>query len=358
MVKKGLQKGGALIGKGAYGCVYYPALPCKHQKQYNQMYANSVMKLTDEPGINEIEISASLRYIDPKGNYFLPLQCETCEIDHDHQLVKGCDLYQQVSNYSRGKFKGYFSLYGGPSLSDILKEKRPLTIEIVWRWLSYLIESLNILNSAQITHNDVTVKNIVIGSDNLPRLIDFGISYYHDDMITTQYYKLHPLFISAFNTDKIDDLYTHYGKLPEFYNPEYVKGSGNDIILSYFNRARASRDNYLKEIIKPNCEKVDLFMLCDLFINYFNLSQFAKDDSDLLRMILELINSNLNPEVTKQFTIAQNLVEVKKINDFIASRKMNLIRPQSQLQESQTPKPKPQSQMIKLLPAGQRSPKV
>ncbi len=363
MVGKKSQQGGALIGKGSYGCVYYPALQCKHQKQYTAQFPRSVMKLTDAPGINEIEISASLRHIDPNGDYFLPLQCETCEIDQSDILVKECDLYQKSSEYNRKKFKGYFSPYGGLSLQDILDEKKPLSLDTIWGWLSYLIGSLSIVHSAKITHNDVTLKNIVIGSDNLPRLIDFGISYYHDDMIITDFYQRHPLFISALNTDKIDKLYNHYSHLPGFYNPAYIKGSENDIILSYFNQAKKSKLNYIKQVIEPNYDKVDLFMLFDLFTDYLNPSQYRNQDVELANHMISLINNNLNPDVTKQFTMAQNLAEVKKINDFLALRKMtrepqihHLVTSRSRPKETQTPKPK--SQMIKLLPAGIRTPKL
>jgi hypothetical protein len=79
-------KGGVRLGKGAFGAVYHPGIPCKGKNPTE--YVTKVLRiggiLTHEGALNTIKrlktISAKLKEIDPNQDFFLyPEFCEEFE---------------------------------------------------------------------------------------------------------------------------------------------------------------------------------------------------------------------------------------------------------------------------------------
>jgi serine/threonine protein kinase len=350
------QQGGSVLGNGTYGCVYYPALLCK-DKKLSQKHEKDAMKLMRTTNWTEIEISRTVSRIDPNGHYFLPLQGDSCEIDATENLVTSCPPYQ--NSLHKDQFKGYFLPYGGLTLQSKFKGNEKVKVYQFWMWLSYLIGSLKILQSAEIVHFDIKSNNIVIASDGNPRLIDFGLSFYTNDITFMEYYSIQPLFVSAFviafKGDTIAKLYEDYEYLAQFFDKDYVKSSPNDPILSTYNQIKKTLGNvneilklkydeqvkaiqensYVREVIKPNLEKIDLYMLILAFNNHFGTlkADFMKKDPNLTAMIANLINQNLNIDLTKQWTLAQNLKECDRIDAYVKTK--TEARQRKQRQEAQ-----------------------
>jgi predicted Ser/Thr protein kinase len=113
---------------------------------------------------NEVAISARVRELDPEQRYFLPLSGEGCELAREV-------VAEQFGEESPVSY-GYFIPYGGISLRNALTTATPTD---AWDWLEHLLQAVQILESAGISHNDLHTGNIVINpEDHLPRIIDFG----------------------------------------------------------------------------------------------------------------------------------------------------------------------------------------
>ena len=154
---------------------FRPPLRCKAVPELDARYANDVMKVPLDQSdaeeedelhdfINEVEISARIRQLDPDQRYFLPLSGDACELA-DEEIARHFNENDTLRI-------GYFIPYGGNILSIALQTATP---EDAWNWLRHLLEGLQLLESVHIQHGDLHTSNIVVDPEGLlPRIIDFG----------------------------------------------------------------------------------------------------------------------------------------------------------------------------------------
>jgi serine/threonine protein kinase len=153
-----------IIGKGVYGCVYYPAPKCKN-KVNKEFYSNKyVLKYGDID--NDIEISKELLKIDPNQIFYIYVYpYDDCQLN-DNDKNK-CELDEDEIDDIKARFMNY----GGISM----KNYSNITENQYINWLYHLINALAILRNNKIIHFDIRPDNIMIFND-IPRLIDFGLS--------------------------------------------------------------------------------------------------------------------------------------------------------------------------------------
>lgn len=310
-----------LIGQGTYGCVFKPPISCKYVKNFDQKHKDDIMKVADsttKSSIMEQEISVILKQIDALNNYFIGLSGDSCILDDNNKNIKSCKIYTE-SNYSF-QIKGFYLKYGGPTIDKFIKTY-DINLNDIWKWLNHLIYAIKLLHDNDIVHLDIKENNIVIGDDDLPKIIDFGLSGIaskYDDEDMCQFYDLEPLFCSAKNTNDIKELYNNYEYLAMFFISNYVKNSETDIILKLYNLSRKSKyfknaiksnNFYMNPHIKPKFSKkagifkIDVYMLMNMFNNEIYNIKFKNENPELFNKISQIINLGLNIYPDKQGSI-------------------------------------------------------
>jgi len=73
----------------------------------------------------------------------------------------------------------------GESLDVILKEKRMLSVEIAAKIMGYIAGALNYTTKKKIIHRDINPSNILIGPENVPKLIGLGLAKCLEDEFNT-----------------------------------------------------------------------------------------------------------------------------------------------------------------------------
>ena len=237
-----------IIGKGSYGCVFKPPIPCKYLHNFDLKHKNDIMKFVDtslENNIKEEEISYVVRKIDPQSDYFIPLSNDKCVVKEIKVLSK-CEKYVEAVN--NVPYRGIFVKYGGLTLDDYL-DNHPISLDTTFNFLLHLADGIQILHDNNIVHLDIKPNNVVIDQDLNIRIIDFGLSEFakeftSDDLVL--FYELYPLFYSCITAPNTKILYKTYKHLDKDYKiiiPKLFKLSRNR--NKYVNSAIKSDDFYL-----------------------------------------------------------------------------------------------------------------
>ena len=315
------------VGKGTFGCAYYPPLTCKNHtmdvKYGNNKYIMKVMD--DESAYIESKISNILKRIDPYQEHFLyVIPNEVCQLAIPlDRLITNCEIIKPG-------YKGYFMKYGGPTLHDIaLKEPHLITLESTIMWLYQLLIGVKLLQSANIIHYDIKMNNITINSLGYACFIDFGISFIADaewkknpiNLIDT-YYQPYPLFHNVLSIgheleekkSPIDPIEYEsvenkdIAKLTEQYEPFDPDHLIIDIIKKYLT----NKVKFTKQVIAKNIFKVDVHSLGDTFYTIYDhfKKKFKATNKPLTMRLRALLKSMLNVDYDKQYDVAQALTEI------------------------------------------------
>ena len=165
-----------LIGKGAFGCIFRPPLPCLTKKG-KRTTSTKLGKITDYSDIkNEINASKYLRqYVKSEEYCILPELDTICKPDISG--VEACDIIDE--NKEKGKTYLQFNLeYGGDTLKHTLAKMTPsFTTVPFFTFMRELLEVGAFFVLHGFIHNDIHYNNIVLGNSFKPRIIDFGRSY-------------------------------------------------------------------------------------------------------------------------------------------------------------------------------------
>jgi len=84
---------------------------------------------------------------------------------YDSGLLEEYGIYYIVMEYVEGQ-----------SLSSLLQEKKRFPIDVACTIMEYLAGALTYANKKKIIHRDINPSNILIGKDNIPKLIGLGLS--------------------------------------------------------------------------------------------------------------------------------------------------------------------------------------
>ncbi|MGC8729672.1 MAG: serine/threonine-protein kinase, partial [Elusimicrobiales bacterium] len=140
------------IGQGGMGIVYKA-----HHISLNKVVCVKILAK---------ELEADPRNID----FFL----------REAEISKQLDHPNTVHVYDFGKEKDNYyivmSYVDGKSLEEIIKEKKFLSVQEASDIMIGVFEGLNHAHSKNIIHRDIKPSNIILTSQKIPRIIDFGLA--------------------------------------------------------------------------------------------------------------------------------------------------------------------------------------
>ena len=324
------KKGGRLLGKGSYGCVFNIEFPCRGKTRnvsQKNRYISKVFFHTKAVKEATLEFSLNKLVYKIKGNSrWCVLWKRICrphsysEIYKIDKQIKEClktskltpDEFNERSAMLIGK-------YGGKSLENVFSVKMKninnketflkLFLNIMKRMLS-LFEGIKSLKSSGLTHSDIKRGNIVLDGKRL-KMIDFGLAYkldnieeykkranrqYYDDRIYTPY--------------PIDYVYTHTSKQQETvdlnaYSKNETKRNFNEYLK--IHEVFFKRENIVGKIIDflkdVKVDKTNILNTIDVYsLGYLIPKSFYSD----------LDKSGISMEDIKEY------IEDPRIRPFIA----------------------------------------
>jgi serine/threonine protein kinase len=159
------------LGSGTYGCIFYPAIKCKNNK--NVQGVGKIFSTTDERD-TEFDIGKKLQKIDKKGSY-LNIMVDECDVDMNYLLKAAKDVCNHVdagkTNYNQLVYKDK-----GKDLYKTMKDSRYSIFDNTIRdQICSLIKGVQLLQKNGLVHLDIKPENILINESKKLLLIDFGL---------------------------------------------------------------------------------------------------------------------------------------------------------------------------------------
>ena len=171
-----------LINQGTYGCIFYPGINCKGNKE-SAKYLTKIQK-NAKTIENEMHISELIKGIKGYTKHFAPIvkQCPVKIAKQYTQEMQQCELFRNIEPKDLHK-QTYVSnkirYVGNTNLSDYIQEQNtPYTF---WKELlethAYLLKGVQKLITKKLVHYDIKYNNIMVDPDmQKPIFIDFGIT--------------------------------------------------------------------------------------------------------------------------------------------------------------------------------------
>lgn len=194
--------GGAAIANGATGCVFDPAINCKHQPPESKgkisklsLAENSVAEWAKLAIIkNAIQVDTNL------DKYFILADKEPCEPDFTDEELKGYHGFCRFAKQSTLSILQ--SINGGPTLLNLSTTRQLLFIPFLNAMIELLRGGIVPLNNQGILHRDIKPDNVVCSSTSGKyeiRLIDWDRAAKLDTASITEISKREEFFSSMSN---------------------------------------------------------------------------------------------------------------------------------------------------------------
>jgi serine/threonine protein kinase len=196
------------VAQGTYGCVFHPGIKCGSKNVESEKYISKI-QVKDITLDREIDVGKIVRKIPNYKNRFSPIM-KNCNVDVstiDDKEVEKCDVIMDSAyEVPPPRFVSSKMIYAGnKELGEYLEGllTKPLdhsgTFDSVNQFRKYikqftnshiyLLESIRLLNNANIVHYDLKQNNIIYNEkSDCPIIIDFGLSI-QMDMLTPKNYK-------------------------------------------------------------------------------------------------------------------------------------------------------------------------
>ncbi len=179
-------------GKGSYGCVVHPSIPCDETNVQTRYKKVSKIFEYKEHANEELEVMNLLKHFDPKQEYSIkPLK--SCLIDLSklpQKVLSECHFENDYSHNrndmttnssiltKQGKKKQILYENGGVELKGVFDFYPNLTYEDLLPYFRNIFKGIIKLKNAGFVHMDIKPRNIVFNFENEGhelRLIDFGL---------------------------------------------------------------------------------------------------------------------------------------------------------------------------------------
>jgi serine/threonine protein kinase len=180
-----MSSGIRLINKGSYGCIYYPGIKCDAISKETDQYITKIQEKMENVGAeNEIQISNLIKTIPFFDRYFAPI-LSSCDLQittiaNTLKDTATCEPIQEAIRENQSSLQSNKIRY----LGDVTLYKdwnrnleNPKFVFHILVHLFYLLNSISMLLTKQIVHNDIKENNIMMDLNRKkPILIDFGQS--------------------------------------------------------------------------------------------------------------------------------------------------------------------------------------
>jgi serine/threonine protein kinase len=330
-------KGGEALGRGTYGCAFYPALRCNDKRKYRDKLGK--IMFNSDSYDEEADISRILEKVDPTQKYLIypkDVQCfvdrHTVEHNDPKSVCKLTDENNSVNTHytqnTYNKRQGHSSTggrtnlygqlimkYGGKSVSKYFDDlKYQIDRKTFLKLFLNLFEGVHLLINNKLIHQDIKADNSVIADKSY--LIDFGLLIRFKDfqdsfLMRNEYYLCGPEY--RINRCKT---YKEFKDL-NLYNLKYCyyKYWERDGLSSYnLDNLKLYYDNYRnsgKELVP---EKADIYSVGILLLSLYGfLIPAAKDDPTIVVKVHKLIHGMITPNPHDRISIDEIIKITKNI---------------------------------------------
>ena len=341
-----------LIGKGSYGCVYYPGISCKGNKEIQTKYVSKIVERSDD-SLNEIKISKEIKKIDNYRKNFLVID-KYCEIYNSRirkDIKENCHLFDGTKVKDKKSLILYSEYIDGLTIADILiniENNKELTkfYNGFIKHFSHLLVGLNKLEKREIIHFDLKYSNILMSNrTGLPIIIDYGISLNMKDVIKVGRYdtvRLSPTFYERMRYDTIESfiypldiqIITYLCILKVHHNVDEISKdhlynvvdqyiNNNDLLKSEFNKNEL-RDKYYRFVNKIKISKIekiilnmlkywntiDMYSLC---CHYFIILKELRLNNVILIELKKILRNYIGLLPNERYNSKEMLIKISKL---------------------------------------------
>jgi len=320
------QDGGRFIGRGTYGCVFYPHLRCTRPKGLRKKEAIGKVFVDARDFKDEATINKIIDKVDPERQFTLPNYgaCITSP-----SQAKPSDEIKSCSNITRRQNKNaqvYQILYqfGGPDLIK-MNAKNKMKLDDVLPLFLPILKGVQRMHAHGYSHFDIKPENMLYETaKNRLVLIDFGLltnlsKLFDSDSMISASYPYYPPEMKLYYAMKtkmpkskwLEFLRSSYTRYSNVF--EYLESfdSGTSHIEKLIGRAtRVGETSFMNECRTKFAEKVDVFSigmtlmeLCTYMEN--KTKDYAFVNGFILKVILPMVDFDAYNRITMKDAISQ-----------------------------------------------------
>ena len=268
------RKGGRVLGKGSYGCVIEPAIPCSTSNKLS----NKVSKIGLDPtedNSDEVRMGNFLKGIDPKKKYFIYVE-EACQIPKSAIIKEDF----KTCKFEVSEDDTYANILMDKGNMDLEKFKYEVDLDdaSVSRIILKILKCVEILLEHKVTYYDMKTLNVLIKpkSGIIRRLLSSKKS------------KVYEAYLIDFGADFMPKSWVYFDPLLDF-NTKYLWPREVYSQMEKFDRFM--NPNTKKYINKTNffefSNKVMVYMIGNMFHGYFKIK-----GTKIAIIIKKMMNAN------------------------------------------------------------------
>jgi serine/threonine protein kinase len=175
--------GGRLFDEGVYGCIFTPPLECENKTKnpYEESSRTTLSKLILAPSANhEWAVMKKIQKIPLWKNYFVVSESSPC-VPAPIQKDKDLNECQVLDNNKLSNFRILNMPYAGTPLTTYRINIK--TFDFM-TFITHFIEAGALLNLFGIVHRDIHQGNVLVDSEQVPRIIDYNLSILVNQPVT------------------------------------------------------------------------------------------------------------------------------------------------------------------------------